>query len=122
MFEMLGNVLKNLISRPATRLYPYKKKESFRDTRGSVGINIDTCIFCGICSKKCPSKAINVDRSCRSWEIDPFKCILCGYCAEVCPKKCLYMEEAFSSPVYCKETLKHVQGDNPREEARVQNL
>ena len=81
MFDMIANVIKNLGSKPATRMYPFVKREPFKDVRGKVGINIDACIFCGICSRKCPSDAITVDRSGKSWEIDPFKCVVCGVCS-----------------------------------------
>jgi formate hydrogenlyase subunit 6/NADH:ubiquinone oxidoreductase subunit I len=109
MFDMLGNILKNLFSKPATRMYPIEKREPYKDTRGQIGIDIDACIFCGICSKKCPSDAIDVNRNDKSWEIDPYKCIICGVCTEVCPKKCLRTDEEYSPSVYCKEKAKFVQ-------------
>ncbi len=110
MFDMFGNIIKNLVSKPATRKYPYEKREPFKDTRGQVeGIDIDACIFCGICSRKCPSEAITVNKAEKSWEIDRYKCVICGYCAEVCPKKCIFMGENYASSVYAKAKDKHVQ-------------
>jgi len=109
MFEMLGNILKNLTSKPATRRYPFEKREPFKDTRGKLGINIDDCIFCGICSKKCPSDALVVNKSEKSWELDPFKCIICGSCCDTCPKKCLHMEEQYTASSYTKHKSKHIQ-------------
>jgi ABC-type sugar transport system ATPase subunit len=58
MFDMLGNVVKNLFSKPATRMFPAERRDSFKGTRGCLGINIESCIFCGICARKCPSDAI----------------------------------------------------------------
>jgi len=122
MFDMITNILTNLVSKPATRRYPFEKREHYRDTRGRVGsIDIDSCIFCGICGKKCPSDAISVSKAKKTWEIDPFKCVVCGVCAEVCPKKCIFMNEEYSAPVYKKETLKHIQQPKPVEEV-LQNL
>lgn len=110
MFDMLGSIFKNLASKPATRKYPFEKREPFKETRGQVGgIDIDACIFCGICSRKCPSDAINVNKAEKSWEIDRFKCVVCGVCAEVCPKKCIYMSEQYTASTYGKEKSKHVQ-------------
>ncbi len=110
MFDMIGNILKNLTSQPATRKYPFEVRPTYKDTRGKVkGVNIDDCIFCGICSKKCPSNAIVVDKDKKSWEIDPFKCVVCGVCAEVCPKKCIYMDEQYNASAYGKEKAKFVQ-------------
>ena len=109
MFEMLTNILRNLGSKPATRKYPYEKREPFKDTRGKVGIDVSKCIFCGICARKCPSDAITVNKNEKSWEIDPFKCIICGECAQVCPKKCVNMEPCHGQSAYCKQKSKHIQ-------------
>jgi formate hydrogenlyase subunit 6/NADH:ubiquinone oxidoreductase subunit I len=113
MFEMLGNILKNLISKPATRLYPVEKREPYKDTRGHIDMDIDSCIFCGICSKKCPSNAINVSRNDKSWDLDPYKCIICNLCVEVCPKKCIHSKEDYNASAYFKENLKYVQQTKP---------
>lgn len=110
MFDMIGNIFKNLGRGPATRRYPYEKRETFTASRGSVqGIDPDKCVFCGICAKKCPADAITVDRSSKTWEIDPFKCVICGVCSEVCPKKCLSMNEAYTTVATSKEKVKFVQ-------------
>ena len=110
MFDMIGNIFKNLGSKPATRMYPFEKREPYEDTRGQLGgIDIDACIFCGICSKKCPSDAIVVNKAEKSWEVDRFKCVVCGVCTEVCPKKCLFMNEKYTDAAYAKDKSKHVQ-------------
>ena len=109
MFDMIGNVFKNLFSQPATRMYPFETRESFKKTRGQVGINIETCIFCGICARKCPADAIVVNKAEKSWELEDFKCVICGVCEEVCPKKSIYMEESYRAPAYVKSKSKHMQ-------------
>ena len=91
-------VLHNLFTKPVTRLYPQVPREYPERTRGQIGINIDDCIFCGICSKKCPTGAIAVSRETKSWSIKRFGCIQCGECVSVCPKKCLTMLQAYSEP------------------------
>jgi ech hydrogenase subunit F len=110
MFDMLGNILKNLTSKPVTRMYPQVSREPFKDVRGKVGIDIDACIFCGICVRKCPADALVVNKNEKSWEIDPFKCIICGACADACPKKCLEMQGPYYKPSSSKSKDKHVQG------------
>lgn len=109
MFDMLGNVLRNLVSKPATRMYPQEKRQAFDNVRGRMGIDIDGCIFCGICSKKCPSGAIKVDRNEKSWEIDHFNCIICGLCQEVCPKKCISTNTGYHPCAYSKDRAKSIQ-------------
>jgi formate hydrogenlyase subunit 6/NADH:ubiquinone oxidoreductase subunit I len=120
MFDMIGNIFKNLGKGPATRLYPFEKREPFRASRGRVkGVEIDKCIFCGICSKKCPADAIKVDRNAKTWEINPFKCVICGVCSEVCPKKCIMMDEAYTTVASVKDNLKYTQA--PKEEENRQS-
>jgi len=98
MINFTKTVLRNLFRKPATRDYPAVPRIYPVRTRGSIGIDIDTCIFCGLCSKKCPTSAIEVDRSAATWSIRRFGCIQCGACVEVCPKKCLVMQNAYTDP------------------------
>jgi ech hydrogenase subunit F len=122
MFDMIGNIMRNLTSKPATRRYPFEKREAFKDSRGMVrGVGIDECIFCGICSKKCPSNAIVVNKQEKSWEIDPYKCVICGVCSEVCPKKCINMGEEYNASTLKKSKSKFVQETKPADEAKKNN-
>ena len=89
MFDFIPAALKNVFSKPATRNYPYVKRDPFEKQKGHIAIDIDNCIYCGMCGRKCPVGSIKVDRAERSWSIDRFKCIMCGACTECCPKKCL---------------------------------
>lgn len=91
MFSLLKNIVRNLTHRPATRRYPFVKREPFAGFRGKLEIRIDECIFCGMCQRRCPANAIAVTKQPKTWTLDPYRCILCGYCVEVCPKKCLFM-------------------------------
>jgi formate hydrogenlyase subunit 6/NADH:ubiquinone oxidoreductase subunit I len=98
MFDMLHSVLANLISKPATRLYPQQDRAKFLRTRGCIDVDIDQCIFCGNCSRRCPAGAITVDRPQKTWMIDPYQCIVCGVCAEGCPKKCILINTKYAAP------------------------
>lgn len=55
--------LKNLFSKPATRPYPEQPREYPDRTRGHVEVDIDTCVLCSLCARKCPTGAITVDRA-----------------------------------------------------------
>ena len=90
--------LRNLFSKPATRLYPQQPREYPARTRGHIENDIDASTFCGLCSRKCPTGAITVDRAARTWSIRRFSCIQCGYCVESCPKKCLSMHQTYTQP------------------------
>ncbi|MCQ2361692.1 MAG: 4Fe-4S dicluster domain-containing protein [Acidaminococcaceae bacterium] len=91
-------MLKNLFSSPATTQYPLQPKEFAKGVRGKVLNDIDNCIFCGMCQRNCPADAIVVDRTKRTWTINPFSCVQCQLCVDNCPKKCLHMEEHYTEP------------------------
>ncbi len=109
MMNFTKTVMKNLFSKPATRNYPAQPKAFFERTRGHVEIRIQDCIFCGLCSRKCPTGAITVERGEKSWSIERFGCIQCGYCVESCPKKCLSMLPPYPTPAAQKPTETYVQ-------------
>ena len=118
ILRMSKTLLKNLFHGPYTVLYPVKKKETYQRTRGSIGITIEDCIFCGMCERRCPTGAIKTDKAKTEWSIQRMKCIQCGYCCEVCPKKCLTMENQYSTPAYEKvrdEFIKCTNTQSPRE-------
>ncbi len=105
VFKMTRTVLKNLFSRPATRRYPQKIKEARHvpGSRGRIGIDIEKCIFCMLCQKRCPTDAIVVTKTIKEWNIDRLRCCSCNACVEVCPTKCLWMEEQYSPATVTRE-------------------
>ena len=88
-------VLSNLFSKPKTRKY---EKEFPAGTRGHVENDMDLCILCGLCSIKCPTHAITVDKAEKTWSIRPMSCIQCRCCVDNCPKKSLSMGLRFQEP------------------------
>ena len=84
-------VLKSLFQKYSTLAYPFKPMPKDPLVRGQITIEINKCTFCGMCSRKCPTHAIDVVRNDKSWEISRFHCIVCNECAQVCPTKCLRM-------------------------------
>ncbi|MEG6571299.1 4Fe-4S dicluster domain-containing protein [[Clostridium] cellulosi] len=108
MLEFLTVALKNIFSKPATRNYPFEKRAPYKNQKGHISININDCIFCGLCGRKCPVNAIEVNRTEGTWQIDRFKCIMCLACTESCPKKCLSVEPIYTAPANEKKTDKFV--------------
>lgn len=98
MIDMLHSVVSNLLSKPATRLYPQEDRAKFVRTRGCIDVEIAQCVFCGNCARRCPAGAITVDRPAQTWTIDPYQCIICGVCAEACLKKCVFINTQYSAP------------------------
>lgn len=107
-FKMVKTIFKNIFSKPSTRRYPFVQREPFKGARGHIEVDIDQCIFCGICSKQCPTNAITVDKDEKSWAIDKYKCIICEYCTEKCPRKCISSKADYSKSSYEKGISKSV--------------
>jgi ech hydrogenase subunit F len=78
-------------------MYPAVPREFPEKARGHIEINIDKCIFCGLCSRRCPAQALKVSKEQKSWEIDRARCVLCNFCVEICPVKCLRCEKQYAS-------------------------
>lgn len=90
--------LKNLFSKPATKNYPAEPAVYPERSRGHIEIDIDDCIMCGMCQRKCPSSAITVDRATKTWTIDRMGCVQCENCVSGCPKKCLHIKPGYTEP------------------------
>ena len=90
-----NTILHNLVSKPKTRRV---EKEYPAGTRGHVENDMDVCVLCGLCSIKCPTHAITVDKVAKTWSIRPMSCIQCRCCVDNCPKKCLSMGLRFQEP------------------------
>lgn len=120
IMNFTGTMIKNLFSKPVTIDYPAKPAVYPERSRGHIEINIDDCISCGICKMNCPSGAIKVDRTAKTWTINRFDCVQCGYCVEKCPKKCLHIVPGYQEPmdkkseeVYTKPEVSEPEANKP---------
>ena len=106
---MTKNILRNLFSKKATRMYPVVARPDFEGFRGELANDIEKCIFCKACQLKCPSNCITVDPKAGTWELDVMACVYCSICVETCPTKCLSMKAAYRKP-FTERQIQTLQG------------
>ena len=55
VFSMTKIVMKAMVRPPVTHRYPFEPRVHVPLTRGELAIEIEKCIFCMLCEKKCPT-------------------------------------------------------------------
>jgi formate hydrogenlyase subunit 6/NADH:ubiquinone oxidoreductase subunit I len=97
----------NIFKKAATREYPFVKATVALGFRGRQILDLSLCISCGLCSRDCPAKAIEMielDGKKRPlFLLD--KCIFCYQCAESCPKNAIQSSEFFELASTSKSSL-----------------
>jgi ech hydrogenase subunit F len=88
-------IIRSLTGKPSTLMHPQRKRAYSTATRGRVENDIGRCIFCRLCAKNCPTKALAVSKENKEWQIDSLKCCTCRRCVEICPVKCLAMQNVY---------------------------
>ena len=102
-FTMTKLALKWALSKPPTSRYPFEPRTPVLGSRGQLRFAKETCVYCTVCAKKCPTGALLINRAQKKWAIDRLKCISCGYCVEVCPKKSLALSTDHGHPAVTKD-------------------
>jgi ech hydrogenase subunit F len=116
LFRMSRTISGNLVRGPATLMYPRVPRKPFDNTRGHVAIEIEKCILCGLCQRRCPPQAITVSKEERTWAIDRLYCMTCNVCVEVCPVHCLAMAREYSPVTTVRRQESHTQKEKAAEE------
>jgi NADH-quinone oxidoreductase subunit I len=86
---MAKKALQQVFTTPSTDKYPFVKPKLSDNYRGQPIFDSNLCIGCGLCSRDCPAKAIemvSVDGKKRP-QLNLSKCVFCYQCADSCPKK-----------------------------------
>lgn len=102
-FGMSKLALKWALTKPPTTQYPFSPRVALTGSRGQLTFAIETCVYCNVCAKRCPTGALTVDRKQKRWMIDRLRCIVCGLCVEVCPKKSLDMTTGHAAPTVTRD-------------------
>lgn len=113
-FRMTGIALKWAFKKPVTSNYPFEPRQALEGSRGRLTFDTETCVYCGVCGKKCPTGALSINRAGRRWSIDRLLCITCGYCIEACPKKSLGLETAHMTPTITRDREVFIGPEKPK--------
>jgi formate hydrogenlyase subunit 6/NADH:ubiquinone oxidoreductase subunit I len=107
MSKMFRRATSNFFTKPATSLYPFVEPQLPENSRGRPIFDVTLCVGCGLCSKYCPAKAIEMvefnGKKRPQFRLD--KCIFCYQCAETCRKGAIKSSIFFAMATTDKSTL-----------------
>ena len=93
---MFRDILESFFKDPATQMYPEEKLPPPQRYRGELFFDPKVCTGCCLCTKDCPSKAIELvtlDRAAKRFVLKYHRdrCVYCGQCVVNCKFKCMSM-------------------------------
>jgi formate hydrogenlyase subunit 6/NADH:ubiquinone oxidoreductase subunit I len=93
---MLKDTWRSLFRRPVTEYYPFERREAPPRLRGQLHWKPGECTGCCLCSKDCPSEAIEVitlDKKAKRFVVryHADRCTYCAQCVQNCRFGCLSM-------------------------------
>ena len=105
--HLTKEAISSLFKKPATRRYPFVKTPVADNFRGKQIFDIKKCVGCGLCSKDCPAKAIEMvmveGKKRPLFHLD--KCVFCYQCAESCATNAIQSTKLFELACIDKSTL-----------------
>lgn len=113
---MFKTVFTYIFRKPYTRRYPEVKPNLPEGFRGKQIFDVNLCISCGLCSRDCPAKAIEMieveGKKHPMFYLD--RCIFCYQCAESCPRNAIKSSKLFELASTDKSALiiKPVKGES----------
>jgi formate hydrogenlyase subunit 6/NADH:ubiquinone oxidoreductase subunit I len=96
---MFRDILESFFKNPATQMYPAEKIAPPERYRGGLFFDPKACTGCCLCTKDCPSNAIELvilDRAAKRFVLKYHRdrCVYCGQCVVNCKFKCMGMSNA----------------------------
>ncbi len=121
---LVPELLRNVVTRPVTRFYPFEKAHVPAGFRGVPRFTPESCTGCKVCMKDCPAEAIEIQietlpaepavegqpapRPKRKMSMVLYldRCVHCARCSEVCPKGSIVLDNEFESANFSRAALR----------------
>jgi formate hydrogenlyase subunit 6/NADH:ubiquinone oxidoreductase subunit I len=116
MPKMAKKAMEQIFTKPATSEYPFVKPKLSDNFRGQPVFDFSLCVGCGLCSRDCPAKAIEMVKvnGKKRPQFNLSKCVFCYQCADTCPRKAIKNSCLFELATTDKSTLIKVPHPNTK--------
>lgn len=108
LFYLLPEVLRTIMRKPDTTLFPLTQSKYHDAYRGRVRMREENCVGCGLCVRDCPAGALELEkRSKTSYTLRHYaeRCAYCAQCEYSCKFNAIYLDNSYRSAVENKEKL-----------------
>jgi len=110
-------LLANASHKPATVLYPKERLELPPNFRGRPVFHPEKCIGCMLCTKDCPSRAVEINKIAEKTYSCTFhlgRCIYCGQCADSCNKDAITMSHIYELAAFEQQSMNDTTKGEPK--------